>query len=87
MAVLRHGGGSLQNMPRMEGDTKVWPIEFFINNRRALAYDSAEQKQLNNHAMKFLRDQLEQPAGVRDRALDAHTTGLDLTFLLQFSAD
>ena len=67
-------------MPRMEGDIKVWPIEFFINNRRALAYDSAEQKHLNNHAMKFLRDQLERPAGVPDSSRGFDTFGLDLTF-------
>ena len=77
---LRHGDGPLKIMPYMEGDIKVWPIEFFISNRHALAYDSGEQKHFNNHAMKFLRDQLERTAGVPDSDNGFATFGLDLTF-------
>ena len=58
----------------------VWPLAFFRNNRHVLAYSTDEQKQLNNHAMKFLRDMMEHPAGVPYRMLGAQEWGLDLTF-------
>ena len=68
----------LKSPPYTDSGIRVWPIDFFIENRAYLAYGGQVQKHINNHAMKFLRDQVEAPAGVPGQKFGA--MGLDVTF-------
>ena len=86
---LRGGGArSCEWSPRVsrpvpmtfEG-VKVWPLEFFKNNRKLLAFgdpgDLTRGKYINSQAMKFFRDMCEGPMGVPS---EQYPLGLNLTF-------